>query len=435
MDIKKFEKRRNKTDTRSRGNVTLFPKNESKQQTDKPNLRKELETSLEKKQKELNHLILANALINTNLFENTSEDNINLILKHGQVVNFSEGEKIVHQDANANKLYIVIEGTALVTKAARNTVHNNEEIEHLASNDIIGLLPLFDRGGYSASVYATSDIMLLALPMSFLRSHLQKDRQSDNQYLFSATEALSKELRGINKRYAKKITEIKINKNKLADASRLIVMTVIGMCVYTVILANSSLLDAMFGFKQITTLALTIFFAMLSANIILSSNRHMLKFGLGFKHSLKAIKDAMFYSMLFASGIIIIKALMITFYPPYASLSLFSTSIAPPLNSMLIYAILIAPTQEFIVRSCLQSSFYLFLHGRYRHVVAILLSNFIFSVTHLTYSRSLAVISFVAGIFWGWQFSRNRSWIAVSLSHAFLGCLFFGVVVFPGFVG
>lgn len=84
--------------------------------------------------------------------------------------------------------------------------------------------------------------------------------------------------------------------------------------------------------------------------------------------------------------------------------------------------------QELIVRGVLQSSFYEFITGRHRNFWAILLSNLLFSITHMHLSLAASFIVFVPGLFWGWLYSRYRTLVGVIFSHLFIGIWAFFIV-------
>ena len=54
-------------------------------------------------------------------------------------------------------------------------------------------------------------------------------------------------------------------------------------------------------------------------------------------------------------------------------------------------------------------------------VLAIVLSNVVFSVTHLHLGWICALSSFIPGLFWGWMYYRQRSLVGVSISHVLIG--------------
>ena len=90
-----------------------------------------------------------------------------------------------------------------------------------------------------------------------------------------------------------------------------------------------------------------------------------------------------------------------------------------------------APVQEMIARSGMQSSFEMFLTGKYKTWTAIFLSTLLFSSTHLHVSFILAVLVFPLGLFWGWLYSRNPTLIGVVVSHVIIGCFGLFIVGFP----
>ncbi|WP_230306266.1 CPBP family intramembrane glutamic endopeptidase, partial [Legionella pneumophila] len=84
---------------------------------------------------------------------------------------------------------------------------------------------------------------------------------------------------------------------------------------------------------------------------------------------------------------------------------------------------LFAPIQELMARSALQSTFFHFLPGGklFRQWNGIFLSNLIFATMHTHLGLTFASLTFIAGLFWGWLFHRQKSLLGVSVSHVILG--------------
>ena len=93
----------------------------------------------------------------------------------------------------------------------------------------------------------------------------------------------------------------------------------------------------------------------------------------------------------------------------------------------LVYVVFV-PLQELIYRGGVQGALEHFIAGPHRRWQAIVGSNIIFSAAHLYISPGLSVTAFVAGLFWGWLYSRQRALAGVSLSHLLLGFFAFEVV-------
>jgi hypothetical protein len=82
----------------------------------------------------------------------------------------------------------------------------------------------------------------------------------------------------------------------------------------------------------------------------------------------------------------------------------------------------------------LQKSLQHFLTGKTRVLQAIVASNLLFSVTHLFISMEFAVITFFAGLFWGWLLYRHDTLAGAVASHVILGVWTVDVVGISAFV-
>jgi CRP-like cAMP-binding protein len=84
---------------------------------------------------------------------------------------------------------------------------------------------------------------------------------------------------------------------------------------------------------------------------------------------------------------------------------------------------LLTVAQEFIARSGMQASLSL-IYGEATSASrwkAILVSNLLFGASHSHLGMMFSALAFLAGLFWGWMFSKQRSLLAVSASHIVLG--------------
>ena len=62
---------------------------------------------------------------------------------------------------------------------------------------------------------------------------------------------------------------------------------------------------------------------------------------------------------------------------------------------------------------------------------SILVANVVFAALHTHLSNFFALIVFVPGLFWGWLYQRERSFISLAVSHALLGVWGLFVLGFP----
>ncbi len=84
--------------------------------------------------------------------------------------------------------------------------------------------------------------------------------------------------------------------------------------------------------------------------------------------------------------------------------------------------IVLSFAQEFI-RCAIQGSLGIFyrLTGAQDRWKSVLVANVVFAALHTHLSPIFALIVFVPGLFWGWMYHRERSFIGVAVSHAVLG--------------
>jgi len=81
----------------------------------------------------------------------------------------------------------------------------------------------------------------------------------------------------------------------------------------------------------------------------------------------------------------------------------------------------IAPLHEFLARGAVQSTLERLFEGRYKSLLAIVITSCLFGTLHVFTSFSLGLMALVSSLVWGWLFSRHKSLVGVSLSHFLVG--------------
>ena len=90
-----------------------------------------------------------------------------------------------------------------------------------------------------------------------------------------------------------------------------------------------------------------------------------------------------------------------------------------------------SPIQEFIARGGIQSAFQELLISKHKNLIAVLIANIMFSMTHIHISTVIALVVFIPGLFWGWLYYRQKTLIGVCISHIIIGLFAIRVVGFP----
>lgn len=88
--------------------------------------------------------------------------------------------------------------------------------------------------------------------------------------------------------------------------------------------------------------------------------------------------------------------------------------------------------QEY-VRAVVQGALALFYRAVREHErwKSLLIANLVFAILHVHLSAMFALLSFLAGLLWGWIFQRERSYLAAATSHALTGVWVVFVVGVP----
>ena len=103
------------------------------------------------------YLIYTRYLERVPMFRSCSEEELNHIADLASARTVAEGEDIIRQGDLADDFFIIVTGTAEVSR-------DGETIASLEPGDYFGELALFDRALRNATVTATSEVELVSFP-------------------------------------------------------------------------------------------------------------------------------------------------------------------------------------------------------------------------------------------------------------------------------
>ncbi len=117
------------------------------------------------------------------LFSGLSNDNINKLLKHGQIRDFPKGKLLFLEGEQANRLYIVIKGWVKVFKG---TAAGEETIlQMLSCGDSIMEAAVFLNSTFPISAQIIEDATLISLPAPMIREQLRTNNELAQNLLAS----------------------------------------------------------------------------------------------------------------------------------------------------------------------------------------------------------------------------------------------------------
>lgn len=356
---------------------------------------------------------------------------------------FKHGQDIVHEQDAPDTFHIILEGEAEVYVSRTNDLNESQEhiLATLKKNDVIGDMALVENKPRSASVRAKTDLTVLTFKML--------DLKLKPQILLILTRNMAKIL-SERLRFTNQVTVKKMEESlEQAEARNVLGMFMVALfwlsSLYTMSLTALIAIGKQVSNNTYISVVLISIYAICIVSTMRLSGLPLARFGITFADWPQKTLAALLYTAPVMLLAVFFKIYFVYFTPNPAHIGLFSGFDEATINGvfdlkfycalLLVYS-LFSPIQELIVRCAMQSTFFLFLPGReaFRKWNAIILANLLFSSAHSHLSFTFSILTFIPGLFWGWLFHKQRSFIAVSLSHIILGLWIVFILGFKGFV-
>lgn len=359
-----------------------------------------------------------------------SKDDLVSFSKIGKPREYPAGSIIYNEGDLADSFFIIVEGVAEIFKKTIDEFeeHNIHVIATLTKDEIVGEMALVENNRRSASVKAKTDLTVIEYPLEKVKA-----KPKLNLILIkNMAQILSRRLRFTNEVTVKNMQQaLKEAAGRNALGVFIIALLWI-ICLYTlslhflVTIIHQVTVTTVLSICLISIFAVAILIAMHFTGLPYS------RFGITAKDWGKTILEALAFTIPVMLFVLIIKVFFIIGIEHLDNNLLFSGTKRFLVNNevdwvhyfaMIFLYSLFAPIQELMARSALQSTFFHFLPGEkiFRQWNAIFLSNLIFATMHTHLGLTFASLTFIAGLFWGWLFHRQKSLLGVSISHVILG--------------
>lgn len=382
-----------------------------------------------------------------NLFAGLTSEQINKLLPLFRRQSFKTDELIICEGDPAADIFIIVEGEVEVVKKDTSANHQHR-ISLLTPGAVIGELALLDNIPRSASVRALQPTKALSIAINDLQALTKGSAEELKIYdkvITNLAREVTQRLRNTNEAVVKSLTnELRLQKTR-ALIGRLIINLIITISFYTFALNVISRIThtvsstTIIGAPIVSILVCVTYF-------FIKKNKFPLSFyGLTLIGWHKSLLESLLFSLPVLALIVLAKYIAIKSFPSFGQLPLFEFS--PTIHHKyigianhwlliilpLIYLVFV-PAQELVFRGVLQGSLEDFLTGPFKTGLAILVANFIFSMTHLHVGLGLAILVFLPGLFWGWLYSRHHTLLGVTVSHILIGGFAFFVVGINAFL-
>lgn len=344
-------------------------------------------------------------------------------------VELETGVILFKEGTEEKDLYFLIEGSLTVTKKGLT-------VATLGPGNWVGeIAALTGENKRTASVAAEKKCILWKLSLDALSSVTQDNQKIYLKLITALSKAMANRVRSS--------TDVAIE-HKLEIAQTKVVMAeflcaiLFGLTSFLYAVEFIRLLNLKPKVTAAVSIPLILLLSYFCLTFIKRSGLPISSFGLTWKNWQKSVSESLLCTIPLILVTLLIKWTIISTVPMFKDDPLMNfhhllkshLATADWLLITIGYSLFV-PLQALMVNGCMQTVFTKFFVGPNNNFLAIVLSNLLFSITHLRISLSLAIFVFFVGCVWGWLYSRHQTIVGISVSHMILGIwsgLFMGFI-------
>lgn len=345
---------------------------------------------------------------------------------------FAKGEFLIRENEQGNSFFIIESGEVQIFK-------DNLPVGLVHKGEILGESAL-NGGKRNASAMANGPVEAIEISTDALAKKLSKGQLAEIKT--AILERLLDKLSKVNKLATFAIRQHFKDEKAKSLMSRFIICVLILVFLYVFAIQSVTILNLTLVSSSIISIPILIICCGVMFDMMKKSQYPLRAFGFTLGNWRKDILESFVATIPVMVILVAIKWVLIQIVPAFDSLPLFhvsaalnqgAESVGPLASAFLILSYsLFVPVQEIIYRGAMQSSLEIFLSGKNRTLLAILVSNIPFSMIHFHLSVILVVTTYFLGIFWGSMFARQRSLVGVSFSHFLIGLFAFFILGLQG---
>ncbi|MDF1758484.1 MAG: cyclic nucleotide-binding domain-containing protein [Legionellaceae bacterium] len=365
-------------------------------------------------------------LKNSFLFVGLSDQELSDIASSITTKVFKERECIISEEDNrANEFYIIVSGQVQISKNTDDTNTESQVIKEVSTGDTLGESALLETKKRTASAISLTETKMLVIPLAMASKY--------TKIKINLANGLSQRLSDTNSISAKALRQ-KINLlNMRVETGRflILIVTIVSIYSYCFSLINTFVhqiySQTMVGFPMMLLLISPVIY------LIKKSDYPLSFFGINAQNLRFVVVESILWTIPFVLFMLVIKWLYVSYI---SSTSVFldgllittkSTEYLYMVIGIIVYMLMV-PMQELAIRGATQGCLEKFLIGKHRVLLAVIVSNLIFGVTHLHLGIRIALSMVFVGMFWGALYARQHTLIGVTISHAIIGFVAFWII-------
>lgn len=377
---------------------------------------------------------VAQPLVASTLFAGLTPEQLALVSGIASRRRYAPGEAVFQTGDAAGELFVVAGGAVEIVQEEPDT-RTRHGLIRLRSGAGFGEGSLVDGSVRPLSVRAVEDCELLCVPYEALRALMAADEALAVRIRLNMGEQAVWNFRALSQVAVKSLQE-RLAIAQAHERSEIFVITMlVVLCAYVFVLqVAAQVLHGDFSTSWLSVPGFVVFFA-LFYRAARRSGQPIAAYGVTLAGWRRSLAEGLLYSLPICALAVAAKWLLVTFHPAMQGEPLFvfpgnlrTAGIAMAVEALAY--LVFSPFQEFIVRGAMQGSLESFLTGRRRVLKAILVANLMYAMLHLYMSVIFSLMVFLPGLLWGWLYSRHRTLVGVTASHALCGIFGFFVVGF-----
>lgn len=378
---------------------------------------------------------MSKSLHESPLYAGLDPGEIDRIVLEQPVKTFAAGELVIAEGAANDRIYVVESGELVVWKGPVGAP-GGMKVAVLQAGDCFGEMSVLRSQPTAASLVAATDARVRELGTGHLGG---TNGAGGGQVALNLARILVDRLtRGTEALQAKHADEMRANA-RLLSALMMVGRTLVALSIYVFLLPLAAWLKPVLPSDSVISFGVIVGLGFMTWTYQRNSGLPRLDFGLNFSRWLRQVARGAMWTLPWLALVLLGKWCWIQFSsepmrlfePERAMNSAVGLNWAQWAMFAAGYAVM-SFAQEY-VRAVVQGALALFYrtvreHERWK---SLLIANLIFAILHVHLSAMFALLSFAAGLLWGWIFQRERSYLAAATSHALTGVWVVFVVGVP----
>lgn len=357
-------------------------------------------------------------LLNTHLLNDLTKEELEVTTQALEIKNYESDSVIFAEGELSNDIYLVLEGDLIVGKTFASD-GRFFEIAKLGKGRIFGEMAFLDNLPRSATIKSLTKVKLLTLSIKKLKLLNEIGKTIINKINFNIAKDIANNMREVDKKYVTSLHDKLEEYQKRTKFGSLFIAILVLFCVSDLI---NVLIAQYFPGKDLFHSGIFVWSyivcLVVPLTVIFYKQYTLKEFGITTQGLGKALIDGLLFTVPMAIGLFGGKLVLLYLLP---GLKLRDIDPNYHITILTLFSYLThAFVQETLVRGGLQTALIQFYDDK-KGYKSVILSSAVFSIFHMQFGLVIVIITFFAGIYFGYVKLKNNNIMCVTLVHFLSG--------------